>query len=186
MVQNTIHRPVNASQLLNPLSFGVVSERIQRESRNVIVDPIDRARIACPRVRFEVVNTHASQGHTGIRECLSSTQMSHPRSLAGVRWMETTNAFSAGIDAVRSGRPTLEIKRVIASGGFRDAEITRLSAFPSRKYLAICPPYAAGPSNVATASPSRSSTVSDVVAMCFDLRKVKLRENINSLSSPLN
>jgi hypothetical protein len=59
--------------------------------------------------------------------------------------METTNAFSGGIEAVCSGSPTLEIKRVIASGGFRAGAITKLSALPRRKYLAICPPYAAGP-----------------------------------------
>jgi hypothetical protein len=58
--------------------------------------------------------------------------------------MDTTNAFSGGIDAVRSGRPIFETKRVISIGGFEAAEITRLSALPSRKYLAICPPYAAG------------------------------------------
>src|SRR5271163_2844864 len=59
--QNPVHRSVIASQMLNPRSFGIVREGVQRGSRNVIVDPIDRARIACARVRFEIVNTHASR-----------------------------------------------------------------------------------------------------------------------------
>jgi hypothetical protein len=77
-----------------------------------------------------------------MRTCRSSTQMSHPRSAAGVRWMETTNARSGGIDAVRSGKPVVDTRCVIAMGGFDPGRITRLGACASRKYLAICSPYA--------------------------------------------
>src|SRR4029077_2551663 len=81
-------------------------------------------------------------GHSLIRRCRSSTQMSHPRSAAGVRWMETTNARSGGIDAVRSSRPVSDTKCVMAMWGFVGGRITRLGARASRKYLAICSPYA--------------------------------------------
>src|ERR1700694_2617419 len=77
-----------------------------------------------------------------MRTCRSSTQISHPRSAAGVRWIETTNARSGGIDAVRSGRPVSDTKCVIAMCGFDEGRITRLGACVSRKYLAICSPYA--------------------------------------------
>src|SRR5260370_42691393 len=81
-------------------------------------------------------------GHFLMRTCRSSTQMSHPRSAAGVRWMETTNARSGGIDAVRSRRPASDTKCVIATYGFDGGRITRLGACASRKYLAIDSPYA--------------------------------------------
>ena len=61
LLENAVNRTVNASQMLDPRPFGIVSERIERGSRNVIVDPIDRARIAPPRIRFEVVDAHASR-----------------------------------------------------------------------------------------------------------------------------
>src|ERR1700730_8183370 len=83
-------------------------------------------------------------GHFLMRTCRSSTQMSHPRSAAGVRWMETTNARSGGMDAVRSGKPIADTRCVIAMWGFDPGRITRLGACASRKYLAICSPYAGG------------------------------------------
>ena len=81
-------------------------------------------------------------GHFLMRTCRSSTQMSHPRCAAGVRWMETTKARSEGIDAVRSGNPVGDTRCVMAMCGFDRGRITRLGACASRKYLAICSPYA--------------------------------------------
>src|ERR1700687_2831806 len=81
-------------------------------------------------------------GQLLMRTCRSSTQTSHPRSAAGVRWIETTNARSGGMDAVRSGKPVSDAKCVMAMCGFNGGRITRLGARASRKYLAICSPYA--------------------------------------------
>lgn len=63
--QSLVRCPVNASQILNPWCSCIVRERMERGSRNVIVDPIDRTRISSPRIRFEVVNAHASGGPHG-------------------------------------------------------------------------------------------------------------------------
>jgi hypothetical protein len=46
--------------MLDPRPFGIVSERIQRGSWNVIVDPIDRAWIARPWIGLQVVDANAS------------------------------------------------------------------------------------------------------------------------------
>ncbi len=79
-------------------------------------------------------------GQSPIREYRSSTQISHPRGAAGVRWTETTNALSGGIEPVRSGMPVSDTRRVMASWGFVRDGMTRFRALPSRKYDAICAP----------------------------------------------
>src|ERR1700745_3997992 len=59
-MQHRVDTAVNALECPDPARLSVVGKRIEHGAWHVVVDPIDRTEIARARIRFQVVNAHAT------------------------------------------------------------------------------------------------------------------------------
>ena len=99
----------------------------------MVVHPVDRSAIAGARIGFKIVNADAAGRPVRyVRMPIVYPDLAS-RYARGRQVHDTTNAFSSGMLAVRSGRPVSETNRVIAKGGLVAGGMTRLAAFGSRK-----------------------------------------------------
>src|ERR1700682_4588246 len=59
-MQCRIDMAMKALERLDPARLGIISKRIERGARHMIVDPVDRTWVARTRIGFQVVNAHAA------------------------------------------------------------------------------------------------------------------------------
>src|SRR5712692_7958367 len=134
---------MNALERPDPARLSIIRKRIEHGARHMIVNPVDWTGIARTRIGFQVVNAHAASWP------LPDANMSivDPDVAAPLRRRRQVDG-----DDERSFRWNARgpFRQTCLGDQMRDRDvwfrprsrITRLGACASRKYLAICSPYA--------------------------------------------